>query len=510
MSAGVMEIQGELAALKARLEDAEETLEAIRMGQVDALVVHGPHGDQVYTLKGAQEPYRLLVERMQEGALTIAPDGTVLYSNRRFAELLGVQLEALVGTQLSVHFHAKDKPEFQRMLEVAAGGPVRREVSFVRKDRSLFPALVSVNALPIDGISGLSVIVTDITDHKRAQEIEAAERFTRSILEQLTDPVIVCDRDGRITNLSRAAEQLAAAPSIGVKLGEAFRLRTDRADTAGSGCSAADIAEEIVKEAVRGKTVQGVEVRLAGGTNGGQHFLFSAGPLLSRDQKAIGCIVTLTDITPRKRFEEQQRILLAELNHRVKNNLAVVYSIAMQTLRNSTDLASFSSAFEGRLNALSLAHNVLTQSGWQRADLKTLAEQVLAPYRAADDTRAIRIDGPPVSISPQFVLPLSLVFHELATNSAKYGALSTSTGELTVAWTLDAGGAAEPLLALSWTERNGPKVVRPERAGFGTTLINYTIAYELDGEVALDYREDGLVCALKFLVRRADGPVLAG
>jgi PAS domain S-box-containing protein len=495
------QIERELASLRSRLEDAEDTLEAIRMGQVDALVVHGPNGDQVYTLKGAQEPYRLLVERMQEGALTIAPDGTVLYSNRRFAELLGIQLEALVGTQLSVHLHAKDKPEFQRMLEIAEGGPVRREVSFVREDRSLFPTLVSINALPIDDISGLSVIVTDITDHKRAQEIEAAERFTRSILEQLTDPVIVCDRDGRITNLSRAAEQLAAAPSIGLKLGEAFRLRTDQADTSGSGHSA-DVAAEIVKEAVRGKTVQGVEVRLAGGSNGGQHFLFSAGPLLSRDQKAIGCIVTLTDITPRKRFEEQQRILLAELNHRVKNNLAVVYSIAMQTLRNSTDLASFSDAFEGRLNALSLAHNVLTQSGWERADLKTLADQVLAPYRSLGDNRAIRIEGQPVSVPPQFVLPLSLVFHELATNSAKYGALSAGSGELTIAWTLMPQGP-DAVLALSWAERNGPKVVRPQRTGFGTTLINYTIGYELDGEVTLDYPEDGLLCALRFPVRGA-------
>jgi PAS domain S-box-containing protein len=508
MSAGLTEMQRELAALKSRLEDAEQTLEAIRMGEVDALVVHGPNGDQVYTLKGAQEPYRLLVERMQEGALTVAPDGTVLYSNRRFADLLGVQLESLVGTQLSLHFHAKDGPEFQHMLELAAGGPVRREVSFVRQDRSLFPALVSVNALPIDGISGLSVIVTDITDHKRAQEIEAAERFTRSILEQLTDPVIVCDRDGCVTNLSRAAEQLAAARPIGLKFGEAFTLRDGQNGPAGSAGSR-DLAEEIVKQAVAGKTVQGAEVRLAGAVNGGQHFLLSAGPLLSHEQRAIGCIVTLTDITPRKRFEEQQRILLAELNHRVKNNLAVVYSIAMQTVRNSSDLASFSGAFEGRLNALSLAHNVLTQTGWQRADLKALMEQVLAPYRIADDTRAVRIDGPAVSIPPQFVLPLSLVFHELATNSAKYGALSTNSGELTVAWVLD-GGAADAVLTLSWAERNGPKVVHPERAGFGTTLINYTIGYELDGEVDLDYRQDGLVCTLKFPLRRAEAPVLAG
>jgi PAS domain S-box-containing protein len=500
MSAGVTEIQRELMGLKSRLQEAEETLDAIRMGQVDALIVHGPDGDQVYTLKGAEEPYRLLVERMQEGALTVTPEGTILYSNSRFADLLGIQLETLVGSQLSAHLAAKDKPAFQHTLGSAEGGPVRREVSFLRTDGSLFPALISVNVLPIEGVAGRSVIVTDITDHKRAQEMEAAERFTRSILEQLTDPVMVCDLEGRITNLSRAAQQLAAAPTIGRKFGEAFTVISEHVGSL-SEIGGSLIGEAIVREAVCGRTFQGLEVRFGGRTAGGQHFLLSAGPLLSRDREAIGCIVTLTDITSRKRLEEQQRVLLAELNHRVKNNLAVVYSIAMQTLRNSADLHSFSQAFEGRLNALSLAHNVLTQTGWQSADLSTLIDQVFAPYRSKGDEKVIQISGEPVLLPPQFVLPLSLVFHELATNSAKYGALSTPAGELAISWSITQ--QPDVSLSLNWAESKGPKVARPRQQGFGTALIQHTISYELDGTVDLDYAEDGFVCALQFPIRGA-------
>lgn len=485
----------EVELLRNRLEEVEETLQAIRTGQVDALVVRGAEGDQVFTLRGAEEPYRLIVEQMHEGALTVARDGTVLYSNRRFAELLGLPLEQVVGALFHAFVVPQERPGVQAMISEVGPAGGRREVSLLRHDGQNIPAMVSFRPMAVDGLSGLSVIVTDLTERKRAEEMAIAERFTRSIIDQLTDPLIVCDSAGRITHLNEAAQRLAVVAPIGRPLGEPFPL-------VGSDASpgAAQTPHVVVEAALAGTPVSNFEVSLTSQEGAGTHFLLSAGPLLDSRGHTIGCIIALTDITVRKRTEEQHRLLLAELNHRVKNNLAIVRSVASQTLSNSNSLEGFQKAFDGRLSALAVAHNILTQTGWQQADLGELIHQVMAPYLTPGADRVVA-DGQPVRIPPQFVLPLAIVFHELATNAAKYGALSLQGGRVGIDWevNIQADGVC---VEMHWREADGPRVKPPTREGFGSTVIRRTVAYELDGSAQLEYAAAGLRCDIAFPLRR--------
>jgi two-component sensor histidine kinase len=199
-------------------------------------------------------------------------------------------------------------------------------------------------------------------------------------------------------------------------------------------------------------------------------------------------------------------VLLAELSHRVKNTLASVRSIATQTMRNAPSVEAFQGAFEGRLKALALAHGLLTQSGWSEAELGELIRQTVLPYLTAR-TDSVHLSGPATYLPPRQVVTVMLIMHELAVNAAKYGALSRDDGRVAIDWTIDRHGP-ERVLRLRWAESGGPPVRPPERTGFGTTLIERSIAHELDGRASLDYRPDGLVCELDFPLRGSTADLL--
>ena len=195
-----------------------------------------------------------------------------------------------------------------------------------------------------------------------------------------------------------------------------------------------------------------------------------------------------------RRAADHQRLLIDELNHRVKNTLATVQSIATQTLRNAETTAQAYEGLETRLLALSRAHDVLTRESWEGADLVEVVAQAVAPYREADGGR-FRIEGPSVRINPRMSLALAMAFQELATNAVKYGALSTAEGTVEIAWSvLDA--AASPRLSLHWGEHGGPPVKAPRRRGFGSRLIERNLARDLDGRVEIAFAETGVVCTV--------------
>jgi PAS domain S-box-containing protein len=214
---------------------------------------------------------------------------------------------------------------------------------------------------------------------------------------------------------------------------------------------------------------------------------------------------TLTrDITGIKQAEQQRELLINELNHRVKNTLASVQSVAMQTLRNSPTLGSFQDAFVSRLVALSRAHDLLTRSNWQSASLEEIVRQTLEPYGL--NSGRIRFGGPSVRLSPSAAVTLSMGLHELATNAAKYGALSSASGRIDVAWSID-HAVAPPWLTIEWRESGGPQVAPPARRGFGSRLIERGIAQELDGEVALEFDPPGVQCRIRLpLSERVSAP----
>ncbi len=219
-------------------------------------------------------------------------------------------------------------------------------------------------------------------------------------------------------------------------------------------------------------------------------------PVRDADGQLLYLVRVVQDITERKAAESRQKLLIDELNHRVKNTLATVQSLASQSARGAVTPEAFRERFEGRLIALSKAHNQLTLHHWESAELRELLSASLAPYAGASERVVLR--GEDVVLRPRAVLTLAMAFHELTTNAVKYGALSVPGGRVEIRWQpINAQGDGTSGLRIEWEERDGPPVSEPERRGFGTTLIERGVAGDLDGRVTLAFAPEGVRCAIE-------------
>jgi two-component sensor histidine kinase/PAS domain-containing protein len=212
---------------------------------------------------------------------------------------------------------------------------------------------------------------------------------------------------------------------------------------------------------------------------------------------------TALDISERKRSEEQRLLLINELNHRVKNTLASVQSIALQTLRGAGAATEIREALTARLVALARAHDVLTRESWEGAGLHDIVAGATSPYGGPD---RFRVGGPSVWLTPSLSLSLALALHELATNAAKYGALSAERGTVAVTWEI-ADALRIPRLTLRWVEHGGPRVRAPTRQGFGSRLIQRSLAAEIEGAVTIDYAPEGVICVIQTTIRQGSAPL---
>lgn len=204
------------------------------------------------------------------------------------------------------------------------------------------------------------------------------------------------------------------------------------------------------------------------------------------------------EVEQRRRSEEALRFALRELDHRVKNTLATVQSVAEQTLRSTETTEEFSAAFNGRLRAMSRIHTALAAKKWEGVVLRDLVELVVGPYRPGTDSVSVECDG--ASVSADQVRVLGLTLHELATNAAKYGALSTKEGRVTVCSRVESSDASR--LRISWNEHDGPVVHEPVHHGFGTKLIQQALPYESGGSVRLQFASTGLRCEIELPLDR--------
>jgi PAS domain S-box-containing protein len=198
------------------------------------------------------------------------------------------------------------------------------------------------------------------------------------------------------------------------------------------------------------------------------------------------------DITERKRAEERQNLLAREVDHRAKNALALAQSIVRLT--RADDVRAYVGAVEGRINALARVHTILSLSSWQGAELSKLIEEELAPYSLGGQ---IRLSGPEVQLQPATAQTLALALHELFTNSAKYGALSTRSGRLAIGWRVEDG-----MLDLTWEESGGPLVGPPKSRGFGTRSLLASVESQLGGQAQFDWRSEGLIFRLNVPLTR--------
>jgi two-component sensor histidine kinase len=193
------------------------------------------------------------------------------------------------------------------------------------------------------------------------------------------------------------------------------------------------------------------------------------------------------DLTERKRAEELQRLLLNELNHRVKNTLATIQAIIAQTLRSAPDLASAREALDHRIRSMAQAHDLLTSRSWTGANLADVVTRALDAFNPAQ----VGVSGPALEVSSKHALTLSLALHELATNASKYGALSCPQGRVNVQWKVQAG-----LLRLDWEETGGPPVAPPTAKGFGSRLLEVVVPRDLGGDTKLAYDVAGIRCSM--------------
>jgi PAS domain S-box-containing protein len=296
-----------LEELRGRLEEAEETIEAIRSGKVDALVVSGPHGEQIYTLHGADHSYRVLLEDMNEGAATLIPDGAVLYCNKAFAEILKMPIEKVIGSSSNDFVAPSDRQLFVDLLRSGEQANAKAEITFRPTDGIFVPVYCSISPVEIDEVRCLCLTATDLTDQKHHEEMIAFEKLARSILEQAVDVLVVCDQSGVIVQASQAAHELSGFNVLHRTFEEAFPLTFKDGTTLSCSADSDSPGTFSVPTCLKGHTVQNLEAQLCRPDGKQFDLLLSAGPLRDSQQGVLGCLFTLNDISDRTLAEEALR-----------------------------------------------------------------------------------------------------------------------------------------------------------------------------------------------------------
>jgi PAS domain S-box-containing protein len=305
------ELLAEIAELRSRLKDAEETLSAIGNGAVDSFVIPGPDGVQVFIRDGAEHPYRVLVETMNEGAATLTADGSITFCNNRLADLLEVPLHSLLGTRLDSYLAPAYQHLFDAILEQCAPGCANDEVALVTASGNQVPVLFSCCTVDMSGVLTKTVVVTDLTRQKRDEEYLASGRLAHSIIEQAGEAIVVCDEAGRIIKASWLADQLCGQNPLLKPFNEMFEFRT--IDSAAPFSALHPLSDLRLEN-------REVEFKRSDGQI--FHLVLNATPLVNAQSRIVGSVVTLADFTKRKQAEDDLNKLNAELEDRVAQRTA--------------------------------------------------------------------------------------------------------------------------------------------------------------------------------------------
>ena len=333
-----------------------------------------------------------------------------------------------------------------------------------------------------------AMLITDVAERIWAEiaravaeaEASASEERFRRIFEQTSDLIVTSALDRTITSANPAA-----AAALGLSVPDLLGRKTSEFVLPDS----QSISDAMLRRKLQEGGTTRYEVLVRGASGEPLSVEINSGLTYDGGGEPVGVHLVARDNTERKRWENHQRLLVGELNHRVKNTLAIVQSLTHQTFRAAAPPAESIRAFEGRLQALAAAHNLLTRENWEAAAMRDVIEGALRPF--CSDARCT-VEGPPVRVPPPTAVSLTLTMHEMATNASKYGALSVPDGTITVRWAIENG-----LLVLQWSEAGGPPVAQPTRSGFGTRLINRALAADLGGTVTLDYAPDGVRCRIE-------------
>jgi PAS domain S-box-containing protein len=481
-------------------------------------------------LRRSQTELKDFVENSAIGLRWVGPDGIILWANQAELDLLGYTQGEYLGRHIT-EFHV-DQAAIEGILErLRCNEQLNNFETRLRcKDGSIRYVLVSSNVYFENGqFVHTRCFTSDITERKQAEivirgqkqalELIAQGARLQPVLETLVRTLEERSVHGALASILLLDDdglhlRHGAAPSLPESFNQAIDGLIIGAAAGSCGTAAQRRRAVIVSDIASNSLWEGYrELALAHGLR----FCWSA-PILARDDRVLGvhaiyhrqpgrpsaADLQVIDVLSRtaaiaieaKRAERQERLLIEELNHRVKNTLATAQSLATQTLRRNSSAKAFAAAFNGRLAALASAHTLLAQARWAGAGLHALIEEQLASYRLPDRAN-VTIYGDDVSLEPGAALTLGLTLHELTTNAAKHGALASPSGSIEIGAQIDTGSYGRRL-SLTWRERGGPPIAATPRRGFGLTLIERGLAYQLKGSVVLDFRREGLHCTVEF------------
>jgi two-component system CheB/CheR fusion protein len=417
--------------------------------------------------------------------------GTITSWNKGAEQLFGYTADEVIGKTISILEHAEEENEM--MGRIRQGERIENYETIRRgKGGSLIDIALTVSPIRnSDGhIIGASNMAHDVTESKRRNNDSAR---LAAIVESSADAIVSKDLDGVIQTWNRGAEELFGY-TVEEAVGQSIRMLVppDRPEE----------EDEILARLRRGERIEHFETVRRRKDGSSIDISLTISPIRDAGGRIIGASKVARDITERRRAEALRTLMVDELNHRVKNTLATVQSIAAQSMQGVDVDPRFREVFESRLVALSKVHDLLTRDSWDGAALRELLLAELDPYRSNDHAR-IAIEGPDVKLPPKAAVALAMAFHELATNAAKYGALSNESGRIAVSWYID--GASPEALQMKWMESGGPPVQPPNRRGFGSRLIERGLALELNGHARLEFEPSGVVCVIEMPAPRGGG-----
>ena len=322
----------------------------------------------------------------------------------------------------------------------------------------------------------------EIEQGRLAQELATALQRYEIALHGSNVTVFTQDRELRYTSISN--------PFLGFEIDEIIG-RTD-ADLIPA--RSRELLVNLKREAIATGEPRDRELQIDNGANA-RWFDFHIEPLRGREKEIVGLTCAVVDITVRKDNEEHLRLVMRELTHRSKNLLAIIQALARQTARYADSIDGFLDQFTARVQALSRSHDILVQEGWHGAYLADLLRSQIGPYVDQEKPQA-SWEGPPVRLRPEAAQSLGLALHELASNAAKYGALSAPTGRVSIQWTM-LGGPNNDGIEIVWAEQGGPPVGVPQKHGFGSLVIERNLPRSLESEVELRFLAEGARCRIK-------------
>jgi two-component system CheB/CheR fusion protein len=345
-------------------------------------------------------------------------------------------------------------------------------------------------------IDGVVITFVDITERKQHEESKSR---LAAIIESSQDAIIGHDFDGLVTSWNVGASRIfgyTADEAIGRPL--SILLPDNHVDE----------VPRILKTLQRGERIEHFEIDRMRKDKTPIDVSLTISPVKDARGKVVAASTIAREFTERKLADNHKILLIAELNHRIKNMLMIISSLVAQTLKTTDTPLAFAEVIQGRILALSRVHDLLTANNWDQASLRDVVEGELEPYRASLDGVNIAIKGVErVILTPRVTQPLTMALHELAANAAKYGALSTTEGQVEVDWHI-LGTEEEPRLSIEWIETGGPPVALPTRRGFGSQLIERTVTYELQAEVNREFRPEGVRCTIEFSLTPLTGQIL--